>query len=74
LVPEAVTAPMIVLGATDSRYFRSVSNGVINFLPVIDSQGFHGMNEHRAIKDLERLIVFYSLLMQKSGETVTTGH
>ena len=74
LVPEAVTAPMIVLGATDSRYFRSISNGVINFLPVIDSQGFHGINEHRTTKDLERLIVFYSLLMQKSGETIVTGH
>jgi len=70
LVPEAVTAPMFVIGATDSRYFRPISNGVINFLPVIDSQGFHGLYEHRAIEDLQRMISFYSLLIQKSGEAV----
>ncbi len=73
LVPEAVTTPMFVIGATDSRYFRPISNGVINFLPVIDSHGFHGLNEHRAIKDLERMITFYSLLMQRSGEVRGKG-
>jgi len=74
LVPTAVTAPMIVIGATDSRFYRSISNGVINFLPVIDSQGFHGLYEHRAVKDLQRMITFYSLLIQKSGESLNTAH
>lgn len=74
LVPTAVTAPMIVIGATDSRFFRAISNGVVNFLPVIDSQGFHGLYEHRAVKDLQRMITFYSLLIQKSGESLSTAH
>ena len=65
--PGANPVPFIVIGATDSRYFRSLSDGVINFSPVIDSQGFHGINERRSIADFERMIHFYIQLIKNPG-------
>ena len=65
--PEANPVPFIVIGATDSRYFRSLSDGVINFNPVIDSQGFHGIDERRSIADFERMIHFYIQLIKNPG-------
>jgi carboxypeptidase PM20D1 len=64
--PTAVPAPMIVIGATDSRYFRDLSKGVINFAPVMDAAGFHGVNENLCIQDFKRMILFYAALMQES--------
>jgi carboxypeptidase PM20D1 len=63
--PAAVPAPMIVLGASDARYFRNVSNGVINFAPVMDSEGHHGVNENLGIQDFKRMIRFYTALLQE---------
>jgi carboxypeptidase PM20D1 len=65
--PGANPVPFIVIGATDSRYYRSLSDGVINFNPVIDSQGFHGINERRSIADFERMIHFYIQLIKNPG-------
>ena len=62
--PGANPVPFLVIGATDSRYFRSLSEGVINFTPVIDSQGFHGIDERRSIADFERMIHFYMDLIK----------
>ncbi len=61
--PRAVEVPMIVIGYTDSRYFRSISNGVINFEPVVDSDGQHGANERRSIVEFKKMIQFYEALM-----------
>lgn len=64
--PNAVEVPMIVIGYTDSRYFRSISNGVINFEPVVDSDGQHGANERRSITEFKKMIRFYAELMRNS--------
>jgi carboxypeptidase PM20D1 len=61
--PGAVPAPMLVISASDSRYLRSISTGVINFTPSIDSEGLHGINEYRSIPDLKRMIRFYAALL-----------
>jgi carboxypeptidase PM20D1 len=62
--PEATTAPFFVIGATDSRYFRPISEGVINFNPVVDSEGVHGIDERRSTRDFERMIRFYIQLIK----------
>jgi carboxypeptidase PM20D1 len=68
--PDAVVAPLIVIGATDSRYFRSISNGVINFSPVVDSNGQHGIDEKMSISNFKRMIEFYSELMKDKNEQI----
>ena len=45
---DVIPAPYIMLGATDSRAYRAISDGVINFCPLTDSKGFHGINERSA--------------------------
>jgi carboxypeptidase PM20D1 len=52
-----------VVGATDSRYFRSFSDAVLNFSPIQDTNGFHGIDERIGISDLKRMIFFYKLLI-----------
>jgi carboxypeptidase PM20D1 len=64
MMPDVLTAPLFVVGTTDARYFRSISDGVINFIPVIDSKGMHGIDERRSLKDYFNLIHFFQQLMQ----------
>ena len=63
-VPNALVSPYLVLGATDSRYFRPFSNAVLNFIPLQDAKGFHGIDERIGVSDLHRMIFFYKLVMQ----------
>ena len=64
VMDDLIPAPFIMLGATDSRSYRSISNGVINFCPLTDSKGFHGINEKLPIKDFQRAIGFYKILIK----------
>jgi acetylornithine deacetylase/succinyl-diaminopimelate desuccinylase-like protein len=56
--PEAVIAPMMSSGATDSRFFRDkgvISYGLIPALiPVEDVGGMHGKNERIPVHTLEK--------------------
>lgn len=61
--PQVITAPLFVVGTTDARFFRSISEGVINFIPVFDSKGMHGVDERRSIKDYLNLISFFEQLI-----------
>jgi carboxypeptidase PM20D1 len=60
---DIIPTPFIMVGATDSRNFRAISNGVINFCPTTDSKGYHGIDERLPVKDLQRAIQFYTLLI-----------
>ena len=66
VMDDLIPAPFIMLGATDSRSYRAISNGVINFCPLTDSKGFHGINERLPIKDFQRAISFYKILIKDS--------
>lgn len=63
-VPKVVVSPFLMIGATDSRYFRSFSDAVLNFSAVQDVKGFHGIDERIGITDLHRMIYFYQQLLQ----------
>ncbi|WP_422006485.1 M20 family peptidase [Roseivirga pacifica] len=67
IFPETLTAPNLVIGATDSRHFSGVSKNIYRFVPYhineqnIDS--FHGIDEHIPVEDYKDAIRFYRQLM-----------
>ena len=67
-VPGVIPAPYLMIGATDSRAYRAISNGVLNFLPMTDGKGYHGINERLPIRDLQRSINFMMTLIEESDK------
>ena len=61
--PDALVAPYLVVGATDSRHFQEISDQVYRFSPVrlssANIKSFHGLNERLAVSDLENSLGFY---------------
>lgn len=64
-VPDVIVSPFLMIGATDSRYFRGFSDAVLNFSAVQDVKGFHGIDERIGKSDLNRMIFFYNQLLSK---------
>ena len=54
IYPEAIVAPFMALGATDSRYFRDLTTHVYRFtgtqFDIEDKERVHGTNERIAVK------------------------
>ncbi|MEO5682721.1 MAG: M20/M25/M40 family metallo-hydrolase [Chitinophagaceae bacterium] len=67
-VDDVIPVPYVMLGASDSRIYRAISNGVINFTPLINSKGFHGIDERLPIKDFQRSINFFTSIIKESGK------
>lgn len=69
--PDAVIAPNLVLGGTDARYFRAVSENVYRFGPLRlgaeDLKRPHGTNERIDAKDYVDSIHFYVRLLRNAG-------
>lgn len=65
LMDDVVPVPFLMIGGTDSRYYRGFSDVVIDFSPMLDPTGFHGIDERMRIADLQRLINFYELLVKE---------
>jgi carboxypeptidase PM20D1 len=61
--PNAVSAPLLVLGGTDARHYTFLSPNVYRFLPVmITSEGLsmvHGTNERIKVDAYAKAIQFY---------------
>lgn len=66
IVKDVVVAPMLMVGATDSRNYRAISDGVINFTPLTDAKGYHGIDERMLISDFEKCFNFYTQLIKGS--------
>ncbi|MCG3188681.1 MAG: Succinyl-diaminopimelate desuccinylase [Burkholderiaceae bacterium] len=68
LFPGTAVAPGLMLGATDSRHFETLSNQVLRFSPVRakseDLARFHGTNERIALTNLVELVRFYHHLLR----------
>ncbi|KQZ34671.1 M20 family peptidase [Duganella sp. Root1480D1] len=69
--PDVVVAPGLMIGATDSRYFDSMSDSVLKFGPVRakpeDLPRFHGTNERMSVKGYADMIRFYHQLLKNSA-------
>ncbi len=67
IFPRAVVTPYLVLGGTDSRYFRALCDCVYRFLPVrlgSDSMSLiHGTNERVPVASLSEAFRFYHRLI-----------
>jgi carboxypeptidase PM20D1 len=65
--PGIVATPYLVVGGTDSRHMRTVSDDVYRFQAMtFDLEGvklIHGTNEHITVKNLESSIRFFTRLI-----------
>ena len=69
--PHVLTAPNLVIGATDSRHYEKISSNIYRFLPIYINEGniksFHGLNERIAREEFNSAINFYSRLIENSN-------
>jgi carboxypeptidase PM20D1 len=67
---DLAVAPYLVLGATDSRYFRGLSDHVYRFLfnrmTVSDLPRLHGIDERISLGNYRQIIRFYTLLLKNA--------
>lgn len=70
--PDVVVAPGLVLGATDSRHYQSLSEHIYRFLPLRvtaeDTARIHGVNERLAVDNYADVIGFYIRLIRNFNE------
>lgn len=69
--PDAVVAPGLVIGATDSRHYSAVRDYRYNFLPVTltapDLNRVHGANERIGVTDYVRAVQFYAQALRETA-------
>ena len=67
-----IVAPHLVVGATDSRYFTTLSDNIYRFLPILfhpeDIKRIHGTNERISIENYVQAITFYYHLIRNCEE------
>jgi carboxypeptidase PM20D1 len=61
---SVVATPFLMIGATDSRHFKDVSDGIIKFSPMIDPIGFHGIDERVSLESFRISIWFFEQLIR----------
>lgn len=64
VMDNAVPTPFLVIGATDSRYYRPFSTEVMNFTASTFMEGYHGIDERLPVTDYRRMIAFYTHLIK----------
>lgn len=62
---SVVATPFLMIGATDSRHFKNVSDGIIKFSPMIDPIGFHGIDERVSVESFGISIWFFEQLLRE---------
>lgn len=71
--PEVVTAPTLMLGATDARHYTSLSDNIFRFIPLraeeSDLERVHGTNERLSIDNYKEMIFFYFQLIKNASPT-----
>jgi carboxypeptidase PM20D1 len=70
IAPQALVAPALLVAATDSRHYQSLTTNIFRFLPIIlrpdDVKRYHGIDERISIEDYERCVRFYTQLIRNS--------
>lgn len=71
IFPDVVVAPWILLGATDSRFFRPIAEDVYRFVPFTvapaDMSRIHGSGERVRVADAGSAVAFYRRLIVRAG-------
>lgn len=70
--PDALVAPGLVLGATDSRHYTGLTPNVYRFMPLLlrneDLKRIHGANERVGVQDYAQAVRFFIQLMRNINE------
>ena len=70
--PDVVVAPGLVLGATDSRHYRGLTDNIYRFLPIRigarDVARIHGTDERLSVEQYADAIAFYTRLIRHMSE------
>jgi carboxypeptidase PM20D1 len=71
--PEAVVAPTMMLGASDSKHFTVVTDNIYRFAPIAvtseDMARVHGIDERTGVEDyLKGISFFYTLIRNSQSE------
>ncbi len=73
LFPEVLVSPNLVVGATDSRHYKDISDNIYRFSPIHlndnTKKSFHGLNERLAVTDFYDAIQFYIQLIKNTDKT-----
>jgi carboxypeptidase PM20D1 len=71
--PEAIIAPYVLTGRTDSRFFEGTAGDVYRFSPFVlnadGMSGFHGTNEFVRVGDAQRAVTFFARLVAVAAKT-----
>ncbi len=69
--PEAVVAPTMTMGGTDSHHYAEVADNIYRFSPLFltqdDLESFHAANERISPENYERMIRFYIMMIEKAA-------
>ncbi|HVY08044.1 MAG TPA: M20 family peptidase [Burkholderiales bacterium] len=69
--PDAIVVPSLLLGATDTRHFISLSDSIFRFLPARlgreDLKRYHGVDERIGVENYEEFIRFYMRYLREAG-------
>lgn len=69
IYPEALVAPFLMTGGTDTRHYEDLCEDVYRFLPLRvgpeDIPRFHGIDERIALADLGDAVRFYVALLSR---------
>ena len=70
--PDAIVAPGLVLGATDSRHYRELTPNIYRFMPIRitreDTIRIHGTNERLAVDEYAHAVAFYARLILNASQ------
>lgn len=68
--PETLVSPYLMVAATDTRHFSSLSDQIYRFLPTRINKSnvntFHGLNERISLSEFEDAVNFYTQLIKNS--------
>lgn len=68
--PGVIVSPSLVIAATDSRHYKTVSDQIYRFMPIQlakdELKGLHGINERISVENFGKMICFYQQLIKNS--------
>ena len=69
--PDAVVAPFVFVGGTDSKHYAALTQNIFRFAPMVleseDIARIHGTNERIGVGNFARMVEFYSQLMRNAA-------
>ena len=69
--PEAIVAPFVFVGATDSKHYSPLTQNIFRFSPMVlepeDVGRIHGTNERIGVENFTRMIEFDCELMRNAA-------